>query len=163
MEPRIDSPTIAVPDAPEPGLHSLTPQLVVRDPAAASAWYQRALGAVEERRVSFLHDTTLAIELRFGDSTMVVAGEFPALGRLSPLETGGTAVVLHLDVADADTALERALEAGAEVVHALVDQFWGERQGQIRDPFGHRWNLAQRLGDGYQAELAEAAAAVFGG
>lgn len=144
-------------------LRSLTPHLVVRDPAAASSWYQRAFGADEESRVPLPNDRVLTIELRFGDSTVMVADEFPDFAILSPLSIGDTAVVLHLAVADADAAWERALAAGAEVVHPIADQFWGERQGQLRDPFGHKWNLAQRLRDVPPAQVAEAAAAIFGG
>jgi PhnB protein len=93
----------------------------------------------------------------------MVADEFPDLGILSPLAIGGSAVVLHLAVADVDSAWRQAVGAGAEVVHPPADQFWGERQGQLRDPYGHKWNLAQHLRDVPPAELAEAAAAVFGG
>jgi PhnB protein len=142
-------------------LQSLTPHLVVRDPAAASDWYQRALAAVEQSRVPLPNDKVLTIELRFGSSTVMVADEFAEFGILSPLAIGGTAVVLNLEVADADAAWERALEAGAEVVHPLADQFWGDRQGQLRDPFGHKWNIAQHLRRVPPEELVAAAAAVF--
>ena len=145
-----------------PDVRSVTPHLVVRDPAAASDWYQRALGAVEHSRVPLPGGKVLTVELRFGDSTVMIADEFPDFGILSPLAIGGTAIVLHLAVADADAAWKRAMDAGAEAVHPPADQFWGERQGQLRDPFGHKWNLAQHLRDIPAAEVAEAAAAVFG-
>jgi PhnB protein len=142
--------------------HSLTPHIVVRDAAAASDWYQRALGAMEHSRVPLPDGKLMSVELRFGESTLMLADEFPDFGVLSPLAIGDTAVVFHLSVTDADGAWQRALDAGAEVVHPLADQFWGERQGQLRDPFGHKWNLAQHLRDVPPEELAEAAAAVFG-
>ncbi|HEV2593460.1 MAG TPA: VOC family protein [Gaiellaceae bacterium] len=145
------------------GLESITPHLVVRDPAAASAWYQRALGAREASRVPLPDGKVMTIELVFGSSTVMIADEFPDFGILSPLSVGGTSVVLNLEVSDAHAAWARALAEDAEVIHPIADQFWGDRQGQLRDPFGHKWNIAQHLRDVPQAELVEAAAAAFGG
>jgi PhnB protein len=69
--------------------------------------------------------------------------------------------VLHLFTDDVDALWQRAVEAGAEMVHPLQDQFWGDRQGQIVDPFGHKWNLAQHERDVPPEEIARAAATVF--
>jgi uncharacterized glyoxalase superfamily protein PhnB len=99
--------------------------------------------------------------LRFGSSRVHVAREFPDFGVVSPLTIGGTATVLQINTADADALWSRALEAGAEVHHDIADQFWGERHGQLTDPFGHRWNIAQRLRDIPAAEIAAAAARMF--
>jgi PhnB protein len=74
---------------------------------------------------------------------------------------GGTATVLHLETAEVDSLWERALAAGAEVRQPLADTFWGERYGQIVDPFGHRWGLAQRVRDVPRQEVQRAAAALF--
>jgi PhnB protein len=104
----------------------------------------------------------LSVELRFGDATVMLADEFPELDVLSPETNGGTAVVLHLSSENVDALRQRALEAGAEVPLPLADQFWGSRQGQIADRFGHRWNLAQPLREVSPEELARAAAAEFG-
>jgi PhnB protein len=93
----------------------------------------------------------------------MVADEFPAMGVLSPLAIGGTAVVLHLYTPDVDALWQRALDAGATTLHPLADQFWGERHGQITDPFGHRWSLAQRIRDVDPDEIARAAWEAFGG
>jgi PhnB protein len=141
---------------------SLTPHLVVRDAPAAAEWYARALGAHEHDRLPLPGGGVMYVELRFGDAAIMIADEFPDLGILSPLSIGGTAVVLHLDTDDVDRAWARALDAGAEEVHPLADQFWGARQGQLRDPFGHRWNLAQQVREVPREELEAAAAAVFG-
>jgi PhnB protein len=99
--------------------------------------------------------------LRFGDSAVMLADEFPELGVLSPLSIGGTATVLHLDTNDVDEIWSRAVDAGAEVRQPLHNAFWGERYGQITDPFGHRWGLAQRLRDVPRREIEEAAARMF--
>lgn len=141
---------------------TITPHIVVRGAAEAADWYVRALGAVEHSRVPLPDGRLLSVELRFSDSTVMVADEFPELDVLSPQTIGGTAVVLHLSTHEVDALWQRALSAGAEVLHPLPDQFWGNRQGQIADPFGHRWNLAQPLREISPDELARAAAAVFG-
>jgi PhnB protein len=140
-----------------------TPHIVVRDAAAAADWYGRALGAEERQRVELPGGKIMSLELRFGDSPVMVADEFPEMGVLSPLSIGGTAVVLNLATDDVDALWARALEAGAEVLHPLQDAFWGDRHGQITDPFGHRWGLAQHLRDVPPEEVARAAAEAFGG
>lgn len=103
----------------------------------------------------------MQVELRFGDSAVMLADEFPEAGVLSPLSIGGTATVLHLYTDDVDAIWNRALDAGAEVRQPLHDAFWGERYGQITDPFGHRWGLAQHQREVPLDELEEAAAAMF--
>jgi PhnB protein len=104
----------------------------------------------------------LTVVLRLGESRLHVASEFPEFGILSPLAIGGSATALQIDTDDADALWTRAVEAGAQVQHGLADQFWGERHGQLIDPFGHRWNVAQHLGDVPDEEVAAAAAAAFG-
>ncbi len=142
---------------------AITPHLVVRGAAEAAAWYVRALDAEERSRVPLPNGKLLTVELRFGDSVLRLADELPELDVLSPQAVGGTAVVLHLSTDDVETFWQRALDAGAEVIHPLEDQFWGNRQGQIADPFGHRWNLSQPLRDVPPEEVARAAAAAFAG
>ncbi len=134
---------------------------VVSDADAAAAWYARAFGAEEESRIPLPDGSVLSVVLRFGSSRVHVASEFPAFGVVSPLTIGGTATVLQINTADADALWARALEAGAEVHHDIADQFWGERHGQLTDPFGHRWNIAQHLRDVPADEIAAAAAGMF--
>jgi len=141
--------------------NGITPHLVVRDAARAAQWYMEALGAEERGRLPLPGGKLMQVELRFGGSTVMLADEFPELGVLSPLAIGGTATVLHLVTADVDRLWERAVEAGAEVRQPLGDAFWGERYGQITDPFGHRWGLAQRVRDVSPEEVARAAAELF--
>lgn len=134
---------------------------VVPDADAAAAWYARAFGAEEESRIPIPGGKVLSVVLRFGSSRVHVASEFPDFGVVSPLTIGGTATVLQINTADADALWSRALEAGAEVHHEIADQFWGERHGQLTDPFGHRWNIAQHLRDVPADEIAAAAARMF--
>lgn len=137
--------------------------LVVPDAAVACEFYERALGASEVQRVPLPGGGVMTIELAIGESRIHLASEFPDAGILSPLSIGGTATVLQIDTDDADTLWNRAVGAGAQVHHELADQFWGERHGQITDPFGHRWNIAQHIRDVSAEELAAGAAAAFGG
>ena len=147
--------------APE-GMHTITPHIVVADAAAAADWYTHALGAEERSRIEVPGGKLMQVELWFGDSAVMLADEFPELDVLSPLGIGGSATVLHLYTNDVDALWERAVDAGAEIRQLLQDAFWGERYGQITDPFGHHWDLAQHLRDVPQEEIAAAAAAMFG-
>jgi PhnB protein len=141
----------------------ITAHIVVPDAAAASAWYARAFGGAERSRVPLPDGRVMTLEIALGESVVHVASEFPAMGIVSPLTLGGTATVLQIETGDARSLWERALAAGASVRHPLAEQFWGELHGQLTDPFGHRWNVAQRMRDVSPAEIAAAAAAIFGG
>jgi PhnB protein len=140
---------------------TLTPHLVVRDVTRAAEWYAQALGAQERSRIPLPGGKVLTIELAFGDSTVMIADEFPEHGIVSPLTLGGTYGALQIATDDVDTLWKRALDAGAEVFHPLADTFWGERHGQVIDPFGHRWGLSQHLRDVPQEEIAREAAKMF--
>jgi PhnB protein len=105
----------------------------------------------------------LKIELRLGDSTVMLADEFPDMGVLSPLSVGGTYGALHIATDNADGLWERAVTAGATVHQPLQDMFWGDRHGQVIDPFGHRWGISQHLHDVPSEEVVRAAAEMFGG
>jgi PhnB protein len=136
--------------------------VVVRDAAEAATWYTNAFGARELNRIPLPGDRVMTVELAFGDSVVHVGSEFPDMGIVSPITIGGTATVLQINTDDADDLWARALNAGAEPRHELSDAFWGERHGQLTDPFGHRWNIAQRLRDVARADIVAAAAQAFG-
>jgi PhnB protein len=141
----------------------LSVHLVVPDAAIAMDWYAQAFGARERSRIPLPAGAVMVVEMQLGDAVVHVASEFPDAGIVSPLTIGGTATVLQLNVDDVDAAWARAVQAGATVGHDLGDTFWGERHGQLTDPFGHRWNLAQRLRNVPQEEIVAAAAQAFGG
>jgi PhnB protein len=142
-------------------MHAITPHIVVRDAAQAVDWYTNVLGAEERLRIPVPDGRLMSVELRFGDSAIMLADEFPELGIVSPQTLGGTYMALHLLVHDVDRVWRRTLDAGAEVFRPLQDSFWGERSGQVIDPFGHRWGLAQHLRDVSLEELVRAAAEMF--
>jgi PhnB protein len=104
----------------------------------------------------------MSIRLRIADSVLHIADEFPEMGVLAPPSIGGTPVVLALNVADAEAAFAQAVAVGAQVRQPLADMFWGDRHGQLTDPFGHRWNISQHLRDVPHDDVVAAAARLFG-
>ena len=137
--------------------------IVVPEADQAADWYARAFGAEERERIPLPNGRVMSVVVAIGDSVVHVGSEFPDFGIVSPLTIGGTAIVLQIETDDADALWARALEAGADPRAELADQFWGERHGQLVDPFGHRWNIAQHLRAVPHDEVVAAAAQVFTG
>jgi PhnB protein len=136
-------PVKAVPD----GFHTLTPHITVRDADKALEFYKNALGA-EVLNVARMPDgKVLHAALRIGDSMLMLNDEFPEMGGLSPLSTGGAGVTIHIYTENVDEAFNRAVAAGAKVAMPLMDQFWGDRYGIVSDPFGHKWSIATHTKD----------------
>jgi PhnB protein len=140
---------------------SITPHIVVQGADRAAAFYCNAFGAEEISRIPLPDGRLMSVELRIGDSTLHLADEFPEMGVLAPPSIGGTAVVLALDVSDAEGVFAQAIAAGAYVRQPLTDMFWGDLHGQLDDPFGHRWNIGQHLRDVPHDEIVAAAAQAF--
>jgi PhnB protein len=143
--------------------HTITPHIVVRDAARAADWYVQALGAEERGRIPVPDGRFMQIALRWGHSTVMIADEFPEMGVVSPLTLGGQYGALAIRTDDVDALWQRAVEAGAEVLLPLQDAFWGDRHGEIIDPFGHKWALAQHVRDVPTEDIRAAAAAMFEG
>lgn len=133
----------AVNPIPE-GFHTVTPHLVVKGAADAVEFYHQAFGAKEISRMPGPRGKLMHVELRIGDSRVMLADEFPEQGRQGPRAIGGSPVSIHLYVEDADATFDRAVAAGAKVVMPLEDTFWGDRHGRLEDPFGHHWAIASR-------------------
>jgi len=129
------------------GFHALTPYLTVDGAADAIEFYVRAFGATERYRLPGADGKIGHAELQFGDSVLMLADEDPAWGNRSPDTLSGTPVSLLLYVEDADATFKRALAAGAKQVRPLEDQFYGDRAGTVRDPFGHVWTVATHVRD----------------
>ena len=123
------------------GYHSVTPYLIVDDAKAAIDFYTRALGAKEKFRLP-MGDRIGHAEILIGDSHVMLADEFPDMGHLGPKSRGGTTVSLMVYVADVDSAVKQAIEAGGKEERPVENQFWGDRLGTFTDPFGHKWSLA---------------------
>ena len=134
------------------GYHSVTPYLAVKKAAEALDWYRRALGATELMRYEDGGKIVHA-EIRIGDSILMLSDEWPDGGHLSPESLGNTPVGLMLYTDDVDSAFNRAIDAGATEERALQDQFYGDRTGTLRDPFGHRWTLGTHVEDVSDEEM----------
>jgi PhnB protein len=124
---------------------ALTPYLIVKRAEDAIAFYKEAFGATELFRLAGSDGRIGHAELRIVDSAVMLADEAPDFGALSPASVGGTPVQLHLYVDDVDRCVERAIAAGATLLRAVKDQFYGDRSGMIVDPFGHKWHVATRI------------------
>lgn len=135
------------------GHHTITPHLVVRDAAKAIDFYKKAFGAREMNRMTMPDGKIMHAELKIGDSMLYLADEFPGAGVSAPQSLGGPAVVFNLYVEDVDKLWGKAVAAGSTVRMPLDDQFWGDRYGQIVDPFGHSWGLATHKEDVAPAEM----------
>jgi PhnB protein len=153
----------SVPPIPE-HLHTVTPRLVVRNGAAAIDFYRNAFGAEElGERFTGPDGELIHAEMRIGDSVVMISDEgdngAPAK---SPESLGGVvSAIMATYWEDVDAAWQRAVAAGAEVVYPLDDQFYGDRGGRLRDPFGQQWMLSQRTEDVSREEMARRAADFF--
>lgn len=144
------------------GFHTLTPSIVVRDAPSAIEFYKRAFNA-DVLNIFYGPDnkSIMNAELKIGDSIIMLGDEYPEFNALSPLSIGGTSSTIHIFCEDVDDWFNRAVDAGAEVVMPLNDQFWGDRYGILKDPFGHRWSLATHIKDLTEEEMIEAGKAAF--
>lgn len=142
------------------GFHTLTPHLVVPDGAQAIEFYKKAFGAQELSRMLWPDgDKVMHAQLKIGDSFLMLGCEMPPRA-LSPKGRGGTSVYLHIYLADADAAFERAVKAGCKIIMPISDTFWGDRYGVVEDPSGHQWSLATHQHD-YTPEQIAANAKAF--
>lgn len=118
----------------------------VTDTGDAISWYERVFEAKEVRERLVAPDgTCMNAEIEIEGTHIMLAGETPKTGSTSPRTLKGTTVVLDLHVANSDAVFSRAIEAGAEEIFPLADQFYGDRAGRVRDPFGHHWIIATRF------------------
>ena len=142
------------------GYHSVTPYLCVKGAAAAIDFYKKAFGAKELLRMPAPGEKIGHAEIQIGDSHVMLADEFPEMGFLSPQSVGGSPVMMHLYVEDVDITANKAVAAGAKVTRPVADQFYGDRGGQVEDPFGHKWYVGTHKEDVPPDELQRRAAAM---
>jgi PhnB protein len=150
----------AVRPIPE-GFHTVTPHLVIKGAAAAIEFYKRAFGAEVLGRMDGPGGTVGHAELKIGDSIIFLADEFPQGSCKSPQTLGGTTATLNLYVPDVDAAFKQAVSAGGREIMAVADMFWGDRYGQLQDPFGHTWGIATHKEDLTHQEVEERAQAFW--
>jgi uncharacterized glyoxalase superfamily protein PhnB len=134
--------TVTLTDRATPVKRSLRPYIAVRGAAEAIAFYAGAFGATTVGEAYIAEDGRIGhAELDIDGASFYLSDEYPEIGVVSPLDQQGHTVALHLEVADADATVDRAVALGARVERAVAEQSYGSRSGTIVDPFGHRWMI----------------------
>ncbi|WP_369142547.1 VOC family protein [Streptomyces sp. R44] len=129
------------------GYPRVTPYLCVDGAAAAIDFYVSVLGATERMRMPAPDGRIGHAELELGNSLIMLADEFPEMNFRSPKAVGGTPITLHVYVQDVDAVFAEALSRGAKELSPVKNEFYGDRTGQLEDPFGHRWNVSTHVED----------------
>ncbi len=143
------------------GYLAVTAYLVVNNAAEAIDYYKRAFDAVELFRLEAPGGGVGHAEIRIGDAPVMLADAHPDMGFNDPGAYGDTPVSLMLYVEDVDAVFARAVEHGAEILRPVVDQFYGDRTGTLKDPFGHVWTVGTHTEDLTPEELQQRAAEMY--
>jgi PhnB protein len=140
------------------GYHSVTPYLIINGAVGAIDFYKKAFGATELFRME--HEGKIGhAEIKIGDSPIMLADEQPEMGYRGPQALGGTPVSLMIYVEDVDTIYKQAIASGGVELKALQDQFYGDRSGTLKDPYGHVWTVATHKEDVTPEEMDKRIAA----
>jgi len=145
------------------GYHSVTPYLIIKGASDAIEFYKKAFGASELFRMAQPDGRVGHAEIRIGDSTIMLADEFPEMGHKGPQTLGGSAVSLLIYVEDVDAVFAQAVAAGATEDKPVEDKFYGDRGGSLVDPFGHIWHIATHTEDLSPEEMQRRATAAAAG
>ena len=138
---------------------AVLPHLTVDDAAAAIDFYVKAFDAVEHGRLPGPGGKLIHASLGINGSSVMLNDDFPEMSgdkSMTPKALGGSPVTIHLVVTDVDKQFQKAIDAGATVVMPVEDQFWGDRYGVLRDPFGHQWSLGQPVREVSMEEIEAA-------
>ena len=146
----------------QPGYHSVNIHLCFKDTKKAIEFYARAFGAEQTMMMPGPGGSVMHAEIRIGDTVLFLADDMMQMN--ATVDGGqGTAFIPHLAVADAEATWKRAIDAGCKEVMPLADQIWGDRYGQVVDPFGMRWAILTHIEDVSIEEIGKRAARMFGG
>ena len=135
------------------GYPTISAYMCFSDAPAAIEFYKKAFGAEEKMRFAEPSGKIGHAELKIGGAIIMLSDEYPDYGALSPQTLGGSPIKMHLWVEDVDAFARQAVAAGAKVVRPIEDQFYGDRSGQIADPFGYTWIISTRKEEISQAEM----------
>jgi PhnB protein len=135
------------------GYHSITPYLIVDDGGRAIEFYKKAFNATEMMRMPGPGGKVMHAEIKIGDSVVMLADEAPEMDARSAKHYGGSPVTLMVYVEDVDKLFPQAVAAGAKEVRPIADQFYGDRSGTVKDPFGHSWHLSTHKEDVSEEEM----------
>jgi PhnB protein len=144
------------------GYRGATPYLCCKDAARAIEFYVEAFGATELMRMAQPDGRIGHAEIRIGEAPIMLADEFPEIGVRSPQAIGGSPVTIHLYVEDVDAIATRAVARGATLVRPVEDQFYGDRNCKLEDPFGHFWMISTHKEDVAPEEMKKRAAKLYG-
>jgi PhnB protein len=142
------------------GYHSVTPYLIIDGAARALDFYKRAFDAKELMRIPSPHDKIGHAEIKIGNSVIMLADEHPEMDARSPSHFGGSPVSIMVYLEDVDKQFKQAIEAGATELRPVTDQFYGDRSGTLKDPFGHSWHLSTHKEDVSMEEMSRRMAAM---
>jgi PhnB protein len=145
------------------GYPRVMPYLIIDGASAAIDFYTSVLGATERMRMPAPGDKVGHAELELGDSIIMLADESPEMNARGPKTVGGTPVTVFVYVDDVDSVFERAVQAGANPMRPVEDQFYGDRTGQFEDPWGHHWGVATHVEDVPPAEMEKRMAEMSAG
>ena len=143
------------------GHHTATPYLAIKDGMKAVEFYKKAFGASETYKLTMPDGRLGHAEIQLGDSVIMRSDEFPEFGGKAPPTLGGSPVAIHLYVEDVDAFFKKAVAAGAKERKPVADQFYGDRSGQLEDPYGHLWWVATRKEDVSPEEMQKRINAMF--
>lgn len=148
-----------------PGHEGIIPHLVVDNANQAIDFYKKAFGAEEICRMPSPDGSRLMhAEITVGGRPLYLCDDFPEYcggQSRTPKALGATTITIHQYVKDCDSALDRAIKAGAALTMPATDMFWGDRYGKVSDPYGHDWSFATHIADPTPEEMAKAAQAAF--
>jgi uncharacterized glyoxalase superfamily protein PhnB len=139
------------------GMHTVTPHLVCAGASEAIAFYKKVFQAVELGRVPGPQGKLIHALIRIGDSSVMLVDEFLDWESFGPKSLKGSPVTIHLYVENVDEVVQRAVAAGAKITMPIEDAFWGDRYGELEDPFGHQWSVATHTRDVSPDEIQQAA------
>jgi PhnB protein len=143
------------------GFHGATPYLCCKDAAGAIEFYKKAFGATEVMRMAEPSGRIGHAEVKIGEAIVMLSDEYAEMGVRSPQSLGGSAVTIHMYVADVDALVSRAAAAGATVQRPPTDEFYGDRSATLSDPSGHRWMFATHTEDVSPEEMGKRYAAMM--
>jgi len=134
---------------------TLTPYLVVSNAMEAIAFYEKAFGAKRRCVANSPDGKVMNAQLVFGDSVLMLNDEFPDYGSVGPQPGDRLPITIHIYSHDVDNDWQRAVDAGCEITMPLELQFWGDKYGQLKCPYGYNWSMAQKMESPSEEEMAK--------